>query len=209
MRKLICTLLAVLLLAAQVCAAEVDQYAAISGMGKSWYQGYTPTVKSNTMTICLPIKTELEGPITASIALADPHVYLLVSQPKAVTVTEKDGIFPVKLTISLQKDRRNGDYPAIVTLKSGDKTETIPYTIRIRDGRGSHEALSPVISDVTGNLDVGAAGSVSMTITNPTSTLSLTDGVLTITDPAGEVLMTGSDRFPVPEVLPGESVFGG
>ena len=206
MRKLICTLLAVLLLAAQVCAAEVDQYAAISGMGKSWYQGYTPTVKSNTMTICLPIKTELEGPITASIALADPHVYLLVSQPKAVTVTEKDGIFPVKLTISLQKDRRNGDYPAIVTLKSGDKTETIPYTIRIRDGRGSHEALSPVISDVTGNLDVGAAGSVSMTITNPTSTLSLTDGVLTITDPAGEVLMTGSDRFPVPEVLPGESV---
>ena len=206
MRKLICTILAVFILAAPVMAAEVDQYAVISGMGKSWYQGYEPNVKNNTMTIYLPIKTDLESPITASIALTDPNVYLLSSQPKAVTVNKKDGIYPVKLILSLQKDRRNGDYPAIVTLKSGDKTETIPYTIRIRDGRGSHEALSPVISDVTGNLDVGGAGSVSMTITNPTSTLSLTDGVLTITDPTGEVLMTGSDRFSIPEILAGEAI---
>ena len=206
MRKLICILLAVLLFAAQVCAAEVDQYAAITGMGKSWYQGYEPTVKNNTMTIYLPLKTELDGPITVSIALADPHVYLLAAQPKSVTVNKKDGIYPVKLSLSLQKDRRNGDYPAIITIKSGEQTETLPYTIRIRDGRGSHEVLSPVISDVTGNLDVGTEGSLMLTITNPTSTLSMTGGILTVTDPTGEVLMTGSDRFPVPEVLPGETV---
>ena len=206
MRKLICIALAVLIFAAPVMAAEVDQYATISGMGKSWYQGYEPTVKNNTMTIYLPIKSELEGPITASIALTDPNVYLLATQPKAVTVSEKDGTYPVKLTLSLQKDRRNGDYPAVLTIKSGEETETLPYTIRIRDGRGSHERLNPIISDVGGNLDVGTNGSLNMTIANPTSTLSLTDGVLTITDPTGEVLMTGSDRFPIPEVLPGESV---
>ena len=206
MRKIICMLMTVLLLAAQVCAAEVDQFAVLSGMGKSWYQGYEPTVKNNTMTIYLPIKSELEGPITASIALTDPNVYLLASQPKAVTVSEKDGIYPVKLTLSLQKDRRNGDYAAIIALKSGEKTETLPYTIRIRDGRGSHESLSPVISHVTGNLDVGTEGSLELTISNPTSTLSMTDGVLTVTDPTGEVLMTGSDRFPVTEVPPGEAI---
>ena len=206
MRKTICFILTLLLLAAQVCAAEVDQTATISGMGKSWYQGYEPSVKNNTMTIYLPIQTELEGPITASIALTDPNVYLLASQPKAVTVTKKDGIYPVKLTLSLQKDRRNGDYPAVITLKSGDKTETLPYTIRIRDGRGSHEDLSPVISDVSGNLDVGINGSLELTITNPTSTLSMMGGILTITDPTGEVLMTGSDRFPLPEILPGKAV---
>lgn len=206
MRKIICLLMTVLLLAAQVCAAEVDQFAVLSGMGKSWYQGYEPTVKNNIMTIYLPIRADLEDPVTASIALTDPNVYLLASQPKAVTVNKKDGIYPVKLPLSLQKDRRNGDYPAIVTLKSGDKTETIPYTIRIRDGRGSHEDLSPIISDVTGNLDVGTDGSLALTITNPTSTLSMTDGVLTVTDPTGEVLMTGSDRFPIPEILPGEAI---
>ena len=206
MRKLICTILAVFILAAPVMAAEVDQYAVISGMGKSWYQGYEPNVKNNTMTIYLPIKTDLESPITASIALTDPNVYLLSSQPKAVTVNKKDGIYPVKLILSLQKDRRNGDYPAIVTLKSGDKTETIPYTIRIRDGRGSHEALSPVISDVTGNLDVGTNGSLDLTISNPTSTLSMMEGILTVTDSSGEVLMTGSDRFSIPEILAGEAI---
>ena len=206
MRKIICLLMTVLLLAAQVCAAEVDQFAAIRGMGKSWYQGYEPTVKNNTMTIYLPIRADLEGPVTVSIALTDPNVYLLASQPKAVTVSEKDGIYPVKLTLSLQKDRRNGDYPAIITIKSGEKTETLPYIIRIRDGRGSHEALSPVISDVIGNLDVGTNGSLDLTISNPTSTLSMMDGILTITDSTGEVVMTGSDRFPIPEVLPGESV---
>ena len=206
MRKLICIALAVIVFAAPIAAAEVDQYAALPGMGKSWYQGYEPATKNNTMTIYLPVKTDLEGPVTVSIELTDPHVYLLSSQPKAVTVSEKDGIYPVKLTLSLQKDRRNGDYPAVITLKSGDKSETLPYTIRIRDGRGSHEELTPMISNVTGNLDVGADGSLTLTITNPTSTLSLTDGVLTITDPSGEVLMAGSDRFIVPEVLPGEAV---
>ena len=206
MRKLICIALAVIVFAAPIAAAEVDQYAALPGMGKSWYQGYEPATKNNTMTIYLPVKTDLEGPVTVSIELTDPHVYLLSSQPKAVTVSEKDGIYPVKLTLALQKDRRNGDYPAVITLKSGEKTETLPYTIRIRDGRGTHEDLSPIISDVTGNLDVGTDGSLALTITNPTSTLSMTDGVLTITDPSSEVLMTGSDRFPIPEVLPGEAI---
>ena len=206
MRKLICILLAVLIFAAPIMAAEVDQYAAVTGMGKSWYQGYEPTVKNNPLTIYLPITSELEGPVTVSIALTDPNVYLLASQPKAVTVSKKDGIYPVKLTLSLQKDRRNGDYPAIISLKSGDQMEALPYTIRIRDGRGSHEALSPVNSDVTGNLDVGTNGSLELTISNPTSTLSLTDGVLMVTDQSGEVLMTGSDRFPIPEVLPGEAI---
>ena len=206
MRKIICMLMTVLLLTAPVFAAEVDQFAVLSGMGKSWYQGYEPTVKNNNMTIYLPIKSDLEGPVTVSVTLTDPNVYLLASQPKAVTVSEKDGIYPVKLTLSLQKDRRNGDYPAIITIKSGEKTETLPYIIRIRDGRGSHEDLSPIISDVTGNLDVGTDGSLALTITNPTSTLSMTDGVLTISDPTGELLMTGSDRFHIPEVLPGEAV---
>ena len=206
MRKLICIALAVIVFAAPIAAAEVDQYAALSGMGKSWYQGYEPATKNNTMTIYLPIRTDLEGPVTVSIDLTDPHVYLLASQPKAITVSEKDGVYPVKLTLPLQKDRRNGDYPAVISIKSGDKSETLPYTIRIRDGRGSHEDLCPLISKVSGNLDVGTDGSLTLTITNPTSTLSMMGGILTVTDPSGEVLMTGSDRFPLPEILPRESV---
>ena len=68
MRKIICMLMTVLLLTAPVFAAEVAQFAVLSGMGKSWYQGYEPTVKNNTMTIYLPIQSELEGTVTVSIA---------------------------------------------------------------------------------------------------------------------------------------------
>lgn len=207
MRKLICILLTVLLFAAPVLGAEVDEYAAPEGMGRSWYQGYTPSVRNNQMTIHLPLKAEgLDGPVTVSIELEDPNVYLLAAQPKPVTVNEKNGIYPVKLTLSLEKDRRSGDYPAVITVKNGEKTETLPYVIRIRDGYDSFETLAPVIADVRGELEVGSEGFVHLTIENPTSTLSMTEGVLTVTEPGGQVLMSGSDRFAFSEVLPGKSV---
>ena len=211
MRRVFCIIWAMLLLSAPVFAAEMDPYTEIEGMGKSWYQGYTPTIKNHTMTLYLPIRAEgCEGKITVSIALDDPHVFLLTAEPKAVTVSAKDGIYPVKLSLALERYRRNGDYPATITIKGTDKAgkeivETIPYVIRIRDGYGSHEIMEPVISDVTGDLNVGSHGSLSLTITNPTTTQSIMNGEITVTDASGDILMSGSNRVQIPEILPGKS----
>lgn len=206
MRKLICILLAVFLCAAPVLAAEVDEYAVMEGMGKSWYQGYSPAIRSNKMTICLPIRAGgFEGDVRVSIALEDPHVYLLAAEPKEVTVSEKNGVYPVKLTLSLQKDRRNGDYPAVITIRNGEKVETLPWLIRIRDGYGNMESLEPEILEVQGQLDLGSEGTLSLTVSNPTATLAMTGVELTVTDEAGEVLMAGSDRFRLPDILPGKT----
>ena len=214
MRKTICillTLLLVLSMSVTAFAAEIDPYSTIDGMGKSWYQGYSPTIKNHTMTICLPIQANCcVGDINVSIALDDPNVFLLTSEPKAVTVSPEDGIYPVKLSLVLQRTRRNGDYPATITIKGSDGNgkeivETFGYVIRIRDGYGSHETLAPVISDVVGNLDVGTDGSLSLTITNPTTTQSIMDGEITVTDSTGDILMSGSNRVEVAEILPGKS----
>ena len=211
MRKTITMILAVLLLAVQVSAAEVDQHATLSGMGKSWYQGYEPAISSNTMTLYLPIRAEnCKGPITVSIALDDPNVFLLAGNPKAVAVSPKNGIYPVKLSLSLERHRRNGDYPAAITVRGtdehgGEVVETIPYVIRIRDGYESHETMEPMITDVIGALDVGSEGSLTLTITNPTTTQSILGGEITVTDPSGEILMSGSNRVKVQEILPGKS----
>ena len=216
MKRCICFLLTLLLVlslsgAALAAEFEIDPYAVGEGMEKSWYQGYDPTVKSNTLTLCLPIRAEsCVGDITVSLALDDPNVFVLSAEPKEVNVSPKDGIYPVKLVLPLEQYRRNGDYPATITLKGTDGdgkeiVETMPYVIRIRDGYGSHETMEPVISDVVGNLDVGTDGSLSLTITNPTTTQSIMDGEITVTDSAGEILMTGSNRFSVPEILPGKS----
>ena len=216
MKRLISILLPLLLVLSMSVTAfaaefEIDQHVEIDGMSRSWYQGYEPSISYHKMTVCLPIRAaSCVGDITVSLALDDPNVFALSVQPKEVTVSPKDGIYPVELVLPLEQYRRNGDYPATITIKGSDGNgkeivETMPYVIRIRDGYGSHETLEPVISDVVGCLDVGTDGSLSLTITNPTTTQSIMDGEITVTDSTGEILMSGSNRFPVAEILPGKS----
>ena len=215
MKRLSCVVLSMLLvlfLSVTAFAAEfeIDQHSTMDGMSRSWYQGYEPTISYHTMTLCLPVRAEsYTGDITVSITLDDPNVFLLTSAPKAVTVSARDGIYPVKLSLALERYRRNGDFPATITIKGNDEAgkeivETIPYVIRIRDGYGSHETMEPMISDVTPDLNVGSDGSLTLTITNPTTTQSIMDGVITVTDASGEMLMSGSNRVQVNEILPGK-----
>ena len=216
MRKAICIFLTMLLVLSMSVTAfaaefEIDQHTEIDGMSKSWYQGYAPSISYHKMTLCLPIRAaSCVGDITVSLELDDPNVFVLSSQPKEVIVSPQDGIYPVKLVLPLEQYRRNGDYPATITIKGSDGNgkelvETMPYVIRIRDGYGSHETMEPVISDVHGSLDVGSDGSLCLTISNPTTTQSIMDGEITVTDASGEILMSGSNRFSVPEILPGKS----
>ena len=65
-------------------------------------------------------------------------------------------------------------------------------------------AQKDMISDVTPDLNVGSDGSLTLTITNPTTTQSIMDGVITVTDASGEMLMSGSNRVQVNEILPGK-----
>ena len=207
MRKLICMFLILLSLTVTAQAVEIDPHTQMDGMSKTWYQGYTPTIKNHIMTICLPLQADAcEGTVKVSIALDDPNVFLLTGQPKEVTVSPKNGVYPVKLTLALERYRRNGDYPATITIKDENGTvATMPYIIRIRDGYNSHEIMEPVISNVTGDLNVGSEGSLSLTITNPTTTQSIMDGEITVTDASGEILMSGSNRVQVTEILPGKT----
>ena len=207
MRKLICMFLILLSLTVTAQAVEIDPHTQMDGMSKTWYQGYTPTIKNHIMTICLPLQADAcEGAVKVSIALDDPNVFLLTGQPREVTVSKKNGVYPVKLTLALERYRRNGDYPATISIKDENgAVATMPYIIRIRDGYNSHEIMEPVISDVTGDLNVGSEGSLSLTITNPTTTQSIMDGEITVTDASGEILMSGSNRVQVKEILPGKT----
>ena len=206
MRKLICMFLILLSLTVTAQAVEIDPHTQMDGMSKTWYQGYTPTIKNHIMTICLPLQADdCEGTVNVSIALDDPNVFLLTGQPREVTVSKKNGVYPVKLTLALERYRRNGDYPATITIKDEKGTVvTMPYIIRIRDGYNSHETMEPTIG-VTGDLNVGSEGSLSLTITNPTTTQSIMDGEITVMDASGEILMSGSNRVQVSEILPGKT----
>lgn len=217
MKKWILIVLSALLLfsmAGTVLASEfdLDPYARFGDMEISWYQGYDPVIKNNTLYLHLPLRAEsCVGDITVSLALEDPNVLLLAAEPKPVTVAPRDGLYPVKLTLPLAKNRRNGDYPALITVTGKDGNgkeivEIIPYIIRIRDSRGSHESMEPVFSGIKADLNVGSQGTLELTITNPTSTLSATNCRLTVKDPRGDIRLTETDRVDIPEILPGKSV---
>lgn len=192
--------------AAGLSLAETETF---SGMTLSYYQGYTPTVKNNTMTLCLPLRWDAAaGPITAVLSLDDPNAFLLKSEPKAVTVSPLDGLYPVRLTLSLEPSRRNGDYPATICVTGQDGSgapveESLSYVIRIRDGEANPETLRPAVS-VSGEMEVGTESSLTLTVENPAATLSMTGVELTVTDAAGDLQMSGSNRLPLPEILPGQ-----
>ena len=126
MKRLICILLTMLLVLSVSVTAfaaefEIDQNTKIDGMSRTWYQGYAPSISYHKMTLCLPIRAEsCVGDITVSIALDDPNVFVLSAQPKEVVVSPKDSVYPVKLVLPLEQYRRNGDYPATITIKGSD-----------------------------------------------------------------------------------------
>ena len=191
---------------------EIDPYESFGDMAITWYQGYTPVIQNNILVLHLPLRAEgCVGDITVSLALEDPHVLLLAAEPKPVTVSPKDGLYPVRLTQPLVKNRRNGDYPMRITVTGRDSagkeiSETLPYILRIRDGRSTHEILEPLFSNLTANLTVGQEGTLELTVTNPTTTLSATDCRITVKDPQGDLQMAGTDRVTLSEILPGKSI---
>lgn len=193
-------------------ALELDEKAVMDGMdGKSWYQGYSPRINGNLMTVCLPIRgEELSGNLTAALTLDDPDVYLLRDTPREVTVSPVDGVYPVKFTLYLQNARVKGDYPASVHVTCQDAQgnpveETLPIVLRVRDGRTNREIFTPTVTVESASLDVGSEGSVTFTICNPSKTLSMTALTLTATDSTGDVVMTGSNRLNLTELLPGQT----
>ena len=212
--RLCLAVLLIFCLAGTALAEEfiLDPYAKFGNMELTWYQGYTPVLKNNTMTLHLPLRAEnCVGDITVSFALADPQVLLLAAEPKPITVSPKDGLYPVTLTLPLAKNRRCGDYPAVITVTGKDSngkeiSETIPYIIRIRDGNPTHEIFEPVFSDIKADLNLGEDGTLELTLTNPTTTLSAADCCLFFKDPRGDIRLMGVDRIDVPEILPGESL---
>ena len=83
MKKWILIVLSALLLfslAGTVLASEfdLDPYARFGDMDVSWYQGYTPIIKNNILSLHLPLRAEsCVGDITVSLVLEDPNVLLL------------------------------------------------------------------------------------------------------------------------------------
>lgn len=190
----------------------IDQDRILTGMNRSWLQGYEPSVSQNKWTLVLPVLSETAyGYIQTELIMADETLSPFKPQTTSVkTQRSESGIYAVRLPLELYADRNNGDYACTIRItgktKSGDALSMeMPYTVRIRDGQPSREVMRMQIKDVVTDLKVGEDGSVTATLTNPCKTVSFEQPVLRISDSSREIIPQGADVLYLADLNPGES----
>jgi len=212
MKKIVCILLllAISLTPSHFARAEsslsLDEGAILKGMGGSWQQGYTPIVQNNTMTLHLPLTGEASEKIIAELVTPDNSPFT-GEYLKGEFTKNSDGIWPVVFKARLSQVRTSGDYECTlrITSQNGAMSE-IPLILPLRDGVIPKEAVHPLISDLSADFKVGEAGTLLVTLTNPGEYAALTNLMLKITDPTGDILPAGSDTIPVPDLMPEKSL---
>lgn len=190
----------------------IDQDRILSGMNRSWMQGYEPTIYQNKWTLVLPILSEQTyGSIQTELIMANEMLSPFKPQTMGVkTQRSESGLYAVRLPLELYADRNNGDYACTIRItgktKSGDTLSLeMPYTVCIRDGQPSREVMRMQITDVITDLKVGEDGSVTATLTNPCKTVSFEQPVLRISDSSREIIPQGADVLYLDDLKPGES----
>lgn len=143
-------LLALMLAFAAIALAEgdtlyIDTENVYEGMGKSYAQGYVPTVSGGNASFVLPLKSREPAvtsiTVTPVIGTGEDSPFSYGNYEFNVSA-DANGVFLIRLSLPLKANRVNGTYA--VTFKArftdaADKTQTqeFPVYLTITDGRSS------------------------------------------------------------------------
>lgn len=212
MKKIISILLllTVLLIPSRFAQAEgsisLDEGAILKGMGGSWQQGYEPMVRNDIMTLHLPLTGEASEKIIAEL-ITPANSPFTGEGLKGAFTKNSDGIWPVVFKARLSQVRTSGDYECTLRITSQNgATSEIPLILPLRDGIIPKDEVHPKISDLSADFKAGESGTLFLTLTNPSKYAALTNLLLKITDPAGDILPAGSDTVLLPDLMPGKSL---
>ena len=213
--RLLLILMALLALCAPALAEggfTLDENATIAGMNYlPWARGYEPTSDGETMTVCLPLRSDTAvGRITAALTVDDETVSPLRGEGAKIDVLpDQNGLYAVRLSARLLSGRINGDYAATVRVTGKDAdgaavTASFPVVLRVRDGKSSGAAMRPSLEGVSADLRVGEDGALTATLVNTDPYAEMRDILLTVSDASGEILNAGSDKLRLGSLMPGE-----
>lgn len=213
--SLLLILLAVLALCALALAEggfTLDENATIAGMNYlPWARGYEPTSDGETMTVCLPLRSDSAvGKITAALTVDDETVSPLRGDGAKVDVLpDQNGLYAVRLSARLLSGRINGDYAATVRVTGkgadgADVTADFPVVLRVRDGKPGGAAMRPALENVSADLRVGENGALTAALVNTDPYAEMRDILLTVSDESGDILSAGSDSLRLGSLMPGE-----
>ena len=216
MKKILFSLIFMLLIAGCALAEAdftLDERALIPGMERTWLQGHTPPISDGTLSICLPIRSEsAHGNITATLIIDDEALSPFKTQKMSASFSRNDSrLYPVKLRLKLLSDYQKGDYYVTVRIEGKDKEGNVlsadfPLVLRLWEGKPRTEALTPLISGINPNLNVGENGSLSFELENPCLYADMASLVLTVEDSSGDVLPLESDTMELNDLLSGSKM---
>lgn len=205
-----------LVLAAPVRAAGTEgdfalsETAALYDMDRSYLQGYAPAERGDILNMTLPVTSDkAEGTVQAELIPGDAAASPFRPQTMTARTQEvEEGLWAARFFLRLYSDRQNGDYPCTVRVTGADSegnalTAEIPVVIPIRHGQPNREMPRLALEDVRGDLRIGEAGTVALSLRDPCATLGAENITLSFSDPAGEVLPAGSDTLFVSALDPG------
>ncbi len=213
--SLLLIFLAVLALCAPALAEDgftLDENATIAGMNYlPWARGYEPTSDGETMTVCLPLRSDsAAGKITATLTVDDETVSPLRGDGAKIDVLpDQNGLYAVRLSARLLSGRINGDYAATVRVTGkgadgADVTADFPVVLRVRDGKPGGAAMRPALENVSADLRVGENGALTAALVNTDPYAEMRDILLTVSDESGDILSAGSDSLRLGSLMPGE-----
>lgn len=216
-RLLLATLIILLALGGHALAEggfTLDENATIAGMNYlPWARGYEPTSDGETMTVCLPLRSDTAvGKITAALTVDDETVSPLRGEGAEIDVLpDQNGLYAVRLSARLLSGRINGDYAAAVRVTGKDAdgaavTADFPVVLRVRDGKASGAAMRPALESVSADLRVGEDGALTAMLVNTDPYAEMRDILLTVSDESGEIVSAGSDRLRLGALMPNERV---
>lgn len=198
--------------AEEATAFAVEERLVLSGMDRSWLQGYAPQISRNRLTLVLPVVSPTaQGPVQGQILLQDERRSPFPLQEMTATARRpEDGVWVLRFSLSLHQDRQNGDYPAILRITGTDAQgkplqTDIPYLFRIRDGLPNAEAMRIQLTKVDAAFRVGEDGSVTATLTNPCQSVAYEQIALRITEESGDILPASAGMLYLEALAPGES----
>lgn len=228
MRKVIFCMCLLIVIVPSVFALATEQPFAIdavhiyAGMDRPYGQGYSPVASGNTMTIVLPLLSDVaQGDITATLAPKNPNnapfklqglerqfsrrtYRFLSSNVSAYLVTFKLDMYPSRI---------NGEYPLVINVSGLDAqgnaiVQAFDLEAAVTDGREDAEVPQAEITafQASGDyLNAGEDGEIRLMVRNTSDIRAMKNMTVKLQDASGDVLPSNVDTVRVGQLPAGES----
>ncbi len=201
---------------------QIDIDHTYAGMDRPYGQGYTPVTSGNTMTIVLPLLSDVaQGDITVTLAPKNPNSAPFKLQGLEKRFPRKEHRFAagnvsaylVTFKLELYPSRLYGEYPLVITVSGLDAqgnaiAQTFDLEAVVSDGREDTEVPQAEITTFQAGgdyLNAGENGEILLKVRNTSDIRVMKNITVRLQDMSGDVLPLNVDTVRVGQLSAGES----